>query len=94
MGMEGWVLLGSINFIPMCSVLPSELERRFITTSMYKRSRNYLDICKLNQIQLKQEQSRRKPYLDATFTEGLEDKFQESFTSAQTRLNSRLQTEF
>lgn len=75
------------------SVLPSELERRFITTSMYKRSKNYFDISKLNQIELKQEQSRRKPYLEAGFTEHIDNKLEESFISAQAKLNERLQTE-
>lgn len=65
----------------MSTILPSQLEKRFIATSMYKRSKHYFDINKLNQIEVKQEQIRRKPYVE-TNVSSLDNKFEESFISA------------
>jgi hypothetical protein len=56
------------------SVLPSSLEKRFITTSMYKRSKNYFDISRLNHIEQRREQERRKPYLETTYSEQVDSK--------------------
>jgi hypothetical protein len=53
-------LQSGINFI-MLEQVTSQVEKHFITSSVYKRSRRYFDINKLNQIEHLQEVSRRMP---------------------------------
>lgn len=75
----------------MSSAVQSRLEKRFKTTSVYKRSKPYFDISRLNKLEQKEELSRRKP--EEKRNEGINTKFSESFYSADLKNQERVQTE-
>ena len=71
------------------SAANSVLERRFRTTTLYKRSRNYFDISRLNRLQQHQELHRRKPQTESTPCP-LQTKFEESFFCTEAKLCERV----
>lgn len=75
-----------INFI-MLEQATSQVEKHFITSSVYKRSRRYFDINKLNQIEHLQEVSRRMPLRT---NETIESHVDGSFISSQELLKEKV----
>ena len=49
------------NFIHMAESVTSQIEQHFIINNVYKRSRRYFDIMRLNQLEHQQELQRRLP---------------------------------
>lgn len=55
------IISGELILLQMSSSPESRLEKRFRTTTVYKRSKQYFDISRLNKLEQKEELSRRMP---------------------------------